>query len=128
LYNESKLKELNSSRKNILRFGLNHPILPKSVEKDQIKINVEKLVYSLKKNQKFKMDSDFKDDLKFLVKKFVDDGTKFCNKRPNQAIHRTLKNLTKDSTIKVCRFDKGNSVAILNTDDYFNKLDAIVSD
>jgi len=48
--------------------------------------------------------------------------------RTNQALHKTLVTLANDSSIKVCKFDKGNSVTILNTNDYNAKLDAIVGD
>jgi len=36
--------------------------------------------------------------------------------------------LARDSTIKICKFDKGNGIAILKTKDYFEKLDKIVED
>ena len=40
----------------------------------------------------------------------------------NQAIHRSLLNLSKDSNIKVCKLDKGRRVAILNSVDYFFQI------
>ena len=43
-------------------------------------------------------------------------------------MHRTLKKLAKDNSIKVCKFDKGVGVCIMNSDDYYTKLDTIVSD
>ena len=51
-----------------------------------------------------------------------------CATRNNQAIHRSLLNLSKDSNIKVCKLDKGRRVAILNLVDYFFKLDSIIYD
>ena len=42
--------------------------------------------------------------------------------------HRTLQNLSRDKSIKVCSFDKGNGLVILNSSDYYEKLDAIVND
>lgn len=36
--------------------------------------------------------------------------------------------MSKNENIKVCRFDKGNGVVILDSDDYFDKLDNIVLD
>ena len=42
--------------------------------------------------------------------------------------HRTLASLAKDKSIKLCSFDKGSGLVILNADDYYHKLDAIVND
>ena len=51
-----------------------------------------------------------------------------CAARNNQAIHRSLLSLSKDSDIKVCKLDKGRGVAVLNSVDYFSKLDSIIYD
>ena len=63
-------KKLNLREKNALKFGLNHHILPKKVQKDKLKISIEKLVYSLKQNTNIDMDDETKDDFKFLLKMF----------------------------------------------------------
>ena len=36
--------------------------------------------------------------------------------------------MSKDDGIKICSFDKGNGVAILDTSEYFRKLNTIVLD
>ena len=36
--------------------------------------------------------------------------------------------LKRDNNIKVCKFDKGNGTVILDSDDYYKKLDKIVLD
>ena len=46
----------------------------------------------------------------------------------NLSFHRTLKQLSNDSSIKNCKFDKGKETAILNKKDYFWKLDYIIED
>ena len=44
-------------------------------------------------------------------------------------IHRnTLSSLSHNPKIKMCKFDKGKGVAVLNSEDYFAKLDVIVKD
>ena len=43
------------------------------------------------------------------------------------ALHQTLSNLAIDSDIKVCKFDKGKGVAILDTKDYYDKLNCIIN-
>jgi len=66
-----------------LKFGLNHPIFPKKVQKDKIKTFVEKLIYSLKRNTDIEFDDEARDKLKFLVKKFTDDATRVSSERYN---------------------------------------------
>ena len=54
--------------------------------------------------------------------------SRVCSIRTNKALHQTLENLAKDTTIKICKFARGNGLAILNTNDYNAKLDAIIGD
>lgn len=121
-------KNLNLKEINALKFGLNNPILPKKVDKNEMKTNIEKLIYSLKKNTNLNIDDETKDEIKYLVKKFVEKGNRICSSRANQCLHSTLNKLSKDSTIKICKYDKGNGVAILNSGDYYRKLDNIIED
>ena len=121
-------KSLNLHEQNALRFGLKHPILLKKVQKDKIKTNVEKLVYTLKRNTDVEMNDEIQDDIKFLVKRFVNDANRACSESVNQFLHHTLHKLSMDASIKVCKFDKGNGIAILESDDYYRKLDKIVDD
>ena len=51
-----------------------------------------------------------------------------CNNPINVALHQTLNNLATDSDIKVCKFDKGKVIAILNTKDYYNKPNCLIND
>ena len=53
---------------------------------------------------------------------------KDCFNRRNVALHQTLKDLADNTSIKICEFDKGRGVSILNTNDYFEKLDNIIND
>ena len=41
-------------------------------------------------------------------------------------MHKTLSDLRKDNNIKVCPLDKGNGVCVMNTVNYFEKLDSII--
>ena len=58
-------KKLNLHDTNALRFGLNHPILPERVQKDKIKTNVEKLVYTLKRNTDVTVNEELEMNLNF---------------------------------------------------------------
>ena len=51
-----------------------------------------------------------------------------CCSRTNRSLHNSLKSLSTNNNIKVCRFDKGNGVVLLNTIDYYDKLDSIIND
>ena len=74
------------------------------------------------------MDDETKDELKFLMKKFTKDIHHACSTRMKQSLHCTLNKLCQDLKMKVCRYDKGNGVAILNSTDYCEKLNKIVND
>ena len=121
-------KELNLHEMNALRFGLNHPILSERVQKDKIKTNVEKLVYTLKRNTDVTVNEELRDEFQFLVKRFTNDAERACSERVNQSLHRTLRSLARNADIKLCKFDKENGFAILEAEDYFLKLDRIIED
>ena len=63
-----------------------------------------------------------------MFKKFVDASKRICAHPKNAALHNTLKKLGNNSRIKVCKFDKGKWVVILDSHDYYAKLDCIISD
>ena len=76
-------KNLNIPEQNASRYGLNHPILPRQVQKDRIKVAVEQLVYKLKRNTDVSLNLEIKDDFKFLLKRFMDDANRACSAREN---------------------------------------------
>ena len=96
--------------------------------KNFIKVSIEKLFYSLKGDPKVTINDEVREEVKFIFRKFLTDSSRVCSTRTNKALHQTLENLAKDTTIKICKFDKGNGVAILDTNDYNAKLDAIIGD
>ena len=122
-------KILTPKEFHALRFGLNHPILPEKVKQDQIKINLEKLMYTVKRhNPTINFDDEFRDDIKFHLKKFLTTANQLCSEPQNRSLHCTLRKLKCNTAIQVCRYDKGKGVAILNKEDYYKKLDKIVLD
>ena len=46
----------------------------------------------------------------------------------NQFLRRTFRSLSRNSDIKICKFDKGLGVGVLNSENYYAKLDLIASD
>ena len=98
------------------------------MKKKQIKANVEKLIYILKRHSDAQINDEIKDELKFMVKKFTEDASSICSKRVNQSLHNTVYRLSKDPNIRVCKYDKGNGIAVMNTEDYYGKRDEIIND
>ena len=141
LINLSK-KKLTTTEENVLRFGLKHHIHPKKVDSVMLMSSIENVIENVikekyppptdKNDKKFVppiiLSSDFKDKLKSSFNSFIHSSNGICQSKQNQAVHQTLLSLSKDKNIKVCKFDKGNGVIILNSNDYFNKLDHIVLD
>ena len=75
-----------------------------------------------------KVDFDLKEDVRNLYFKFYNESKTLFKSKKHRAFHNTLRKLSRDDSIKVCSMDKGNGVVILNSDDYFSKLDVIVND
>ena len=111
-----------------LSFGLDHHILPKKVNANNIKANIEQFLNGIKVHESFDIDDETCDDIKYAFKQFINGGKRLCSNRRNVALHQTLKDLANVTLIKICKFDKERSVSILNTNDYFEKLDSIIND
>ena len=94
-----------------------------------MKTNIERLAFRLTNNtETHSVDEETKDEIKFLVKQFVYAGNRICSKRTNCSLHNTLNKLSQDPAIKICRYDKGNGLAILDASDYNTKLNSIIND
>ena len=77
---------------------------------------------------KRKCDAIFRDQLKVAYNKFISSAKCICSTRVSRAFHATINRLTKDDSIRVCKYDKGVGLVVLNADDYYTKLDSIVND
>ena len=127
LLNLSKVK-LSILEENALRFGLKNHILPKKVNEILLKVDIEKLVSSITYDNNVILNVDFRDKLKSMVKSYVSQCNGLCSNKQNQSLHNTLRALGMNKLIKVCKYDKGNGVVVLNCIDYFDKLDIIILD
>ena len=131
LINKSSRK-LTIEEENSLRLGLKNHILPPKVDEIHVKTQVEKLWNFNKRTISSGIDvqteSEVKEDIRHSTISFLKSAKNICNSRVNQNFHRTLKTLKSDSSIKVCSFDKGSGIVIVNTEDYYEKLDHIVLD
>ena len=119
---------LSLHEKNALHFGLKHHILPKSLNLNQVKCNIESTINRATSLSGLQTDGAFRDDVKICLNAFANQCKQLCSGRANQALHKTLSQLSKNVKIKICKFDKGTGVTILDTDDYYSKLDNIVGD
>ena len=73
-------------------------------------------------------DDETKDQIKYLFRKFVLNVKHKCSSKCNQFLHRTLQSLSRNSDIKICKFDNGRGEAVLYSKEYYAKLDLIKSD
>ena len=121
-------RQLTVTEEAALRYGLNHHILPKNFDNNTIKASIEQLAFSIKKNENIKFDEEISDEIKFALKRFSTSAKRICFSHRNCVLHKTLKNLSKDNEIKICKFDKGKGIAILDSSDYYSKLDSIALD
>ena len=101
----------------------------KKVKQDEVKTKVEKLVYSLKrKNPNIHIDDEFQDQIKFYLKTFLTEWNRLCSTNQSQSLHSIPCKLRQNENIKICQYDKGNGVVVLNSEDYYSKLDHIIDD
>ena len=63
-----------------------------------------------------------------MFRKFIIIANCKCSTKRNQFIHRILCSLSDNSDVKICKFDKGKGVSVLNSNDYISKLNSIVND
>ena len=127
LMNLSDVK-LSALEENVLRLGLKNHILPLKLDEGALRVEIEKLVSKCLFDTNVILNLEFTEKLKSLVKSYIADSNGICSNKQNQMFHKTLRSLKSNKKIKVCRYDKGNGVVVLNNSEYFNKLDSIVLD
>ena len=112
---------LNIFEENALRLGLQNPVTPPKVDSTVIAVSFEKLCRAINSN-----DPTTIDRLRHLKLSYTNAAQSETTRFSNKALHRILRNLRNNDNIKICKFDKGNGIVILNSTDYFRKLDDIV--
>ena len=84
---------------------------------------------SLQNNSmKMYLPNNFRHKIIHAVHAFSNTARHICSSKRNRRKHYVLKRLASDKTIRICKFDKGTGVCILNSNDYTNKLNSIISD
>ena len=95
-----------------LKYGIKHSILPKNIDKVKVHANIDTQIRKIWTSNKINLTFNDKIDLRDTTEKFINDAQNKCEARPNQLIHKTLSNLSKNSSIIVCKMDKGNGVVV----------------
>ena len=76
----------------------------------------------------FNFSNSFKNKFLHSFQSFESSSAIISKGRSNLRLHKVLHDLGSDNSIKVCSFDKGSGVVILDSIDYFSKLDNIIND
>ena len=124
-------RQLTIEEQEALRYGLEHHILPSKVNIDEIKVNMEKATWIASKRMDKEIDAvpnDFRHKIIHAVHSFSNVVRNICGSKKNTRKHYVLKRLASDKSIRICKFDKGTGVCILNSTAYTNKLQSIISD
>ena len=105
---------------------MDHHTLLKKVNVNDTKANIEQFLNRSKVHKSFGIADETCNDIKYAFKQFINGGKRPCSNRRNAALYQTLNDLADYTSIKICKFDKGRGVSILNTNDYFERLDSII--
>ena len=122
-------RQLTIEEEEALRYGLKHHILPKSVGIHDLQTRIEKTAKLISDDLKIDFFSTrLKDKVKHAVTSFVSRCKSVCNTTANRKLHKVLSDLRADESIRVCSYDKGNGILIMNASEYNDKLDLIIGD
>ena len=121
--------ELTLKEREVLRFGLKHSVIPKNICNDKIKYQLEKAIaVNIKNENEFNLTPVVKREIQEAATHFFKAGKKICNDKYNRETHKVLEKLAKRKDIKVCSFDKGNGLVIVNSFEYNKKMSDILKD
>ena len=121
-------KQLSLPEEKALMFGLNHHILPNKVNPLTMRANIDNKIRKICKENNIQLTYDSKAIIRETTDRFIHEAERVCNTKRNKFLHRTLRQLSNNDDIKICKMDKGVGVVILDTPEYYQKLDAIIND
>jgi len=112
--------EISDKEEEVLKYGLKHGLLT-PFNDTEVKSAFENLYFQLvKQNLVQESDAEIKNKIRNIANHYIKQN-QFNSKAP---LH-VLSSLRKKG-LKVCKFDKGNGVVILNDETYFSKMNAII--
>ena len=121
-------KQLSLSEHNALLFGLNHHILPKKINPLSIKAEIENQINKICLKNNISLSFDSKNTIREATDRFAHDAESLCNTKKNKSLHNTLRKLANNNQVKICKMDKSNGIVLMNSEDYYNKMDYIIND
>ena len=111
---------------NVLRFGLQHAIPPKFIQKSDVFATFETIHRAMKNDlKKDGSTAELKAQLSFMANTYV--GKYKISKKTSEQ-YKVLKKLQQNSDIIITRPDKGNGVVFLNKSDYLSMMYDVVND
>ena len=116
--------QLDDKSLDVLKQGLKAPILPRNDINIPMQVQIERLLYILGTSVHKNHCKDISHSLHDFHKQIIQKNNKTLQKQ----FRSTIKDLKKRSEIKICRFDKGQGIAVLNSEDYMKKLQNIIDD
>ena len=114
-------RKLTNDEKRILERPLNFAVLPKHIPVSDILCGVEEGL------RKATLSQPLKEDIRNQVANTLRSYKKVVRNSSKDEL-ALIKALRDDSTIKICKADKGNVTVILNVTDYDDKITEILSD
>ena len=94
----------------------------------KIKISIERTLNDVTWRTKSRVDFSLKESIRNLYYKFNNESKMAFQSKKHKALHSTLRALARDKSVKICSYDKGTGLVVMDSDDYFAKLDLIVND
>ena len=93
-----------------------------------LKSQIESQINQVCRKNNIQLTYDNKTKLRQATDSFLHESRNVCNTKKNKAIHNTLKSLKLNNKIKCVKMDKGVRIMVLNTEDYYAKLDKVFED
>lgn len=118
--------KLSIIEEEALRYGLKHSIFPK-------KININKLKYEIEKSfsrhsQDTVISKTVKNEISLAINEFNRKSKTLLKNSKIRCLHRTLLSLSKNKNIKICPYDKGNGIVIIDSNSYVAKVNKLLND
>ena len=106
--------QLSRLEQRALRLGLDFCVVPPSVDNIGIQIALEKFARFGHSKVPDNKRSSFTSSTRHFMQMYMTSSYNLCNNISNKSMHKTLRNLKRNSNLKVCRFDKGSRTLELN--------------